>query len=426
MHHAGYIQTDIKTITMTIGAAKLNYEKVSACVACPLCNKFFRNATTISECCHSFCRECIDKKLIDEKLKHCPICNRDLGCSPLDKLRSDPCLQDLRDKIFPFEEQNASVKLNIYRKKNSLSSLKKNAKIDKAASKPDKAEDENRGEVEVLEEASSSTIGSARRAKAAARLKFTCSAPPAACQLDKVAGEDKKDGGHPRGGETSNGSLKIKIPQNSSKANSSQQSDTNKRDNSEFRNETADMLEPLNSLVEPGSKKSRKKSTMRSNDNAADQNESTPSNSDSVQHQRPLSNQEKTLRISEDLNFPAQPEIGSNIEGNKEFGPIWFCLVAAEEKKASARLPQLYSSYLRVKDGSVTVSYIKKYLVKKLGLASEDEVEITLQGRALLSSLQLRNLVDMWLHTVPKNKIQTFVGSSAKDFIMALSYGRKT
>ena len=126
--------------------------------------------------------------------------------------RSDPCLQDLRDKIFPFEEQNASVKLNIYRKKNSLSSLKKNAKIDKAASKPDKAEDENRGEVEVLEEASSSTIGSARRAKAAARLKFTCSAPPAACQLDKVAGEDKKDGGHPRGGETSNGSLTIQLP----------------------------------------------------------------------------------------------------------------------------------------------------------------------------------------------------------------------
>ena len=51
---------------------------------------------------------------------------------------------------------------------------------------------------------------------------------------------------------------------------------------------------------------------------------------------------------------------------------------------------------------------------------------ITLQGRALLSSLQLRNLVDMWLQTVTKNKIQTSVGSSAKDFIMVLSYGRKT
>ncbi|KAG5127679.1 hypothetical protein JHK82_028514 [Glycine max] len=409
-----------------MGAAKLNYEKVSACVTCPLCNKFFRNATTISECCHSY------KKLIDEKLKHCPICNRDLGCSPHDKLRPDPCLQDLRDKIFPLEEQNASVKLNINRKKNSPSLLKNNTKIDKAASKPDKAEDEKRGEVEALEEVSSYTIGSARRAKAAARLKFTRSAPPPSCQLDKVGGEEKKDGGLPPG-ETSNGSLKIKIP-NSSKANSSQQPETNKRDNSELRNEMADMFEPLNSLVEPGSKKPRKKSTMqentvtpivRSHDNAADQNESTPSNSDSVQHQRPLRTQEKTFRISEDLNFPAQPEIGSNIKSNKEFGPIWFCLVAAEEKKASARLPQLSSSYLRVKDGSVTVSYIKKYLVKKLGLGSEAEVEITLQGRALLSSLQLRNLVDMWLQTVPKNGIQASVGSSAKDFIMVLSYGRK-
>ena len=125
--------------------------------------------------------------------------------------RPDPCLQDLRDKIFPLEEQNASVKLNINRKKNSPSLLKNNTKIDKAASKPDKAEDEKRGEVEALEEVSSYTIGSARRAKAAARLKFTRSAPPPSCQLDKVGGEEKKDGGLPPG-ETSNGSLKIKIP----------------------------------------------------------------------------------------------------------------------------------------------------------------------------------------------------------------------
>lgn len=36
------------------------------------------------------CRKCIDKKLIDEKLHHCPVCNADLGCSPLDKLRYSP------------------------------------------------------------------------------------------------------------------------------------------------------------------------------------------------------------------------------------------------------------------------------------------------------------------------------------------------
>ncbi|TKY51933.1 E3 ubiquitin protein ligase DRIP2 [Spatholobus suberectus] len=391
--------------------------------------------------------------------------------------RTDRGLQGLREKIFPCEGQNVktpnnvpSVKLIIKRKKKSLSSLKAKARIAKAATrkvfiakksdfsalKPDKVkdvkEDENHGGVEVPEEVS--TIGSARRAKAAARIKFIRSAPPPTCQLDKVTGEGKKDDDRPRVG-TSNGTLKIRIPK-SSKPNSSQQIEANKisRDNAELRNEKTDMSEPLNCLVEASSKyKSRNKSTMQengvtpvlvhSNDNdplvhkveinkrchrtnaAGDQNESAPSESDSVKRQRLLSTQEKTPKISEDLNFPAQPEIGSNSESNKEFGPIWFCLVAAEEKKESARLPQISSCYLRVKDGSVPVSYIKKYLVKKLGLASETEVEITLLGQPVLSSLQLKNLVEMWLQTAPTNEIQTSVGSSAKDFIMVLSYGRQ-
>lgn len=63
-----------------------------------------------------------------------------------------------------------------------------------------------------------------------------------------------------------------------------------------------------------------------------DQNESTTSKSDSVKRQRLLSPIEKTPKICEDLNFPAQPESGSNSESNIECGPIWFCLIAAEEK----------------------------------------------------------------------------------------------
>ncbi|MED6124620.1 hypothetical protein PIB30_060603, partial [Stylosanthes scabra] len=42
------------------------------------------NAT---ECIIRNLRGCIDKKLIDEQLKHCSLCNAHLGCSPLDKLR---------------------------------------------------------------------------------------------------------------------------------------------------------------------------------------------------------------------------------------------------------------------------------------------------------------------------------------------------
>ncbi|QCD94697.1 hypothetical protein DEO72_LG5g2782 [Vigna unguiculata] len=41
---------------------------------------------------------------------------------------------------------------------------------------------------------------------------------------------------------------------------------------------------------------------------------------------------------------------------------------------------------------------------KKLGLASETEVEIRLQERPVLSSWKLNSLVQMWLQIVPKNE----------------------
>ncbi|KAK7391746.1 hypothetical protein VNO78_20167 [Psophocarpus tetragonolobus] len=311
--------------------------------------------------------------------------------------RPDHRLQDLRDKIFPLKKEKCAkaspVKLKINKKRKSPSSL--------STREVEAEEDENNGRVKVLEGAS--TIASARRAKAAARIKFICSAPSPTCQLNKAVGEEEKQNGDSSEVENSNSTLKIRIPvKNSSKANSSLRIETNKRDN-------ADLNLPISCLAEAGSKhKLLKASTMqqngatqvlvRSNDNAnaSDQNESIPSI------------QEKTPGISADLNFPAQPEIGSNTENNKGFGPIWFCLVAAEEK-----------------DSSVTVSYIKKYLIKKLGLASENEVEIMLQGEPLYSSLQLKNLIDKWLQSGPKTEIHTSVGSSAKDFIMVLSYGRK-
>ncbi|KAL4287794.1 hypothetical protein AHAS_Ahas09G0167700 [Arachis hypogaea] len=67
------------------------------------------------------------------------------------------------------------------------------------------------------------------------------------------------------------------------------------------------------------------------------------------------------------------------------------------------------------------------YIVKKLGLVSESEVEISLQGKPVLPCMQLQNLVELWLQTKPLNeKIQTHVGSSAKDFVMVLSYHRKS
>lgn len=38
--------------------------------------------------CYIVCRKCIYKKLSDEEMECCPICSIDLGCVPLEKLRS--------------------------------------------------------------------------------------------------------------------------------------------------------------------------------------------------------------------------------------------------------------------------------------------------------------------------------------------------
>ncbi|KAL2535730.1 E3 ubiquitin protein ligase DRIP2-like [Forsythia ovata] len=86
---------------MSNQVVKVNREAVLPCMTCPLCHKLFRDATTIIECLHTFCRKCIYKKLSDEEMECCPICNIDLGCIPLEKLRPDHKLQDVRAKIYP-------------------------------------------------------------------------------------------------------------------------------------------------------------------------------------------------------------------------------------------------------------------------------------------------------------------------------------
>ncbi|MCD7450741.1 hypothetical protein HAX54_008302, partial [Datura stramonium] len=109
---------------------KVMRESIVACMTCPLCHRLFRDATTIPECLHTFCRKCIYKKLSDEELECCPICNIDLGCVPLEKLRPDHNLEDVRAKIFPYKRRKVkapeivpSVTLPIRRKERSLSSL---------------------------------------------------------------------------------------------------------------------------------------------------------------------------------------------------------------------------------------------------------------------------------------------------------------
>ncbi|KAI8561164.1 hypothetical protein RHMOL_Rhmol04G0316400 [Rhododendron molle] len=107
--------------------------------------------------------------------------------------------------------------------------------------------------------------------------------------------------------------------------------------------------------------------------------------------------------------------------------PIWFSLVASDSQEGDAPLPQIPSCYLRIKNANLPVSFIQKYIVKKLNLYSEAEVEITMQGHLVPPDLQLRNLIELWSRRAPKSEtIKTAVGRSAEDFVMVLCYGRKT
>ncbi|CAI8603103.1 unnamed protein product [Vicia faba] len=479
----------------------MKYEKVSPFFTCILCDRVLRNATTISECLDTFCRECIERKIIDENLNHCPICNVDLGCSPLDKLRTDNNKITMISKVLTSTEKHlgnvASTQVVSNKRKKSQVSLKSYAKKAKRDSKKIKKEvrkgkqiqqeakqlqeelpitpqepktpasdiavaadvkkdaEQQRG-IEILDEVS--TILSARKAKNVARKKFIRTELDSTSQPDKV--HPKFHGGNNDDNrpqlETFTETPKIRFKSFSKPESSNQQTvfKNVSRDKAELRKEKAAVSEPLNWFVETTkadnslnntpqqgngvipmlvdssdsdsrnvSKAAVNKHCNHQTEAGGDQNESGPSKSSSLKFKirRVDTTQEKRVRFSEDLNLPAPPEV----ESKKDLGPVWFSLIASKDRELGA-LPQISSHYLKVQDGSLTVSYIKKYLVKKLDLTSEAEVEILLGGKPVYCSMQVQNLMELWLETMSKKEmIETSVGSSAEDFVMVLSYGRK-
>ncbi|XP_061429103.1 LOW QUALITY PROTEIN: polycomb complex protein BMI-1-like [Lethenteron reissneri] len=67
---------------------------------CVLCGGYFIDATTITECLHSFCKTCIVRYL--ESSKFCPVCDVQVHKTrPLLNLRSDKTLQDIVYKLVP-------------------------------------------------------------------------------------------------------------------------------------------------------------------------------------------------------------------------------------------------------------------------------------------------------------------------------------
>ncbi|KAK7396408.1 hypothetical protein VNO78_17400 [Psophocarpus tetragonolobus] len=424
---------------MSNQVVKVRRDTIAACMTCPLCNKLFREATTISECLHTFCRKCIYDKITDEEIEFCPICNIDLGCVPIEKLRPDHSLQDVRAKVFPLKGRNvkahetvSSVPLPARRKERSLLSL-----------------------VVSTPRVSTQATMTGRRTKPtrkASGLRSTSFSIEKPIKKEEELLEDRPESSSSP--DTSN-----KFAQNSGQSMSpceGSQSIPNKgsENGAEPWDAKLDLWKPLNCLVEVASRSKSFKSNVQGLD-AKLENAQVNESDSPVQKTKNKENKRKAkvedekispYPVSSDITKPNKlrrirkkkepasgesgisPQAVVDSASNKlsRSGPIWFSLVASENQEGNAPLPQIPASYVRIKDGSVPVSFIQKYLMKKLDLTSETEVEIKCMGQPVLPTLQLYNLVELWLDTASTSqRIPATIGSSAKDFVMVLAYARK-
>ncbi|KAK6929870.1 hypothetical protein RJ641_003964 [Dillenia turbinata] len=472
-------------------------EKLEACMSCGICDKLVKDATTITECLHTFCKKCIYDKITEEELNCCPLCDTDLGTSPLDKLRPDHAWNDILSKIFgqakistkePEVVQPDSVPpepLPSRRKERSLSSL--------VVSTPRVSAQTGRGrrrrstlarKVYAEQDPASSEEENVKK------VEEYCWRQRNAKKVEDCHGRNgKKDEQYPEGSLKTEDNSETKSllelvcrttqnrRKNSSAREPSKQRLPNKvvKDSAKPSNEKlkehmlspkkeningegqykkqVDLWRPLTHLVDAASNskpskldlqtpkfKSAPLSTRDTKETEPkgkgwlhpsevhdEENGSAFASSNATTLRKLKGSRRRKAATSENFVIPAQTLVEAmDPRSSRKFRPVWFSLLASDTQEGDAPLPQISSCYLRVKDGDLPVSYIKRYIMKKLDLTSEAEVEITLCGCPVMSSLQLSKLVEVWSDAIPaSSSIESPPGGTAKDFVMELCYGRK-
>ncbi|PKA60254.1 E3 ubiquitin protein ligase DRIP2 [Apostasia shenzhenica] len=102
---------------------------------------------------------------------------------------------------------------------------------------------------------------------------------------------------------------------------------------------------------------------------------------------------------------------------------IWISLRASENQVKEPFLPQLPKSYLRIKEGRMTIRLLMRYLVNKLGLQDESEVEIICRGQQLHPFSTLQDARDHLWGT--SDAPAPAPGSPTADHVMTLYYRRR-
>ncbi|XP_041065751.1 polycomb group RING finger protein 6 isoform X3 [Carcharodon carcharias] len=92
---------------------------VNPYILCPVCGGYFIDATTITECLHTFCKSCIVKHF--DYSNRCPKCNIIVHqTQPLYNIRLDRKLQDIVYKLVPNLESSEKRRLHDFYRERGL------------------------------------------------------------------------------------------------------------------------------------------------------------------------------------------------------------------------------------------------------------------------------------------------------------------
>ncbi|CAH8282448.1 unnamed protein product [Eruca vesicaria subsp. sativa] len=384
---------------------KVKREKVVACMTCPLCDNLLRDATTISECLHTFCRKCIYEKITEDEIECCPVCDIDLGGTPLEKLRPDHILQDLRAKIFSLKRKRekapelvSSITLPARRKERSISSLVVNTP-----------------------RVSAQTGTTGKRTKSLMRKDVRGSGSFTKRTVKK---EEEDSGDYHTESASSpetlkNFTQKKRQVKKSSYAEPNQSlSNRRNKDVAEPWDSKLHLWKPLNFLVDVANgTKSSSSQGLELNPNSEHGN---ASHNDVQGNKTKAKDHKRKCKFEESANGdPTKTETAALKRTRR-----------TRRKRSSTfgdsrtpPLPDAESLKQERRNGpgrrNITASDSSKLL--------ENKVEIRCMGEPVIPTLQLHSLVELWLQTTTSKheRVTASIGSSAKEFVMVLVYARK-
>jgi len=99
---------------VSAGERKINICSINEMITCKICSGYLVDATTVTECLHTFCKSCIVKHLEDNI--NCPECEVMIHQShPLDYIAFDRTMQDIVYKLVPgLEDQEYTRERDFY------------------------------------------------------------------------------------------------------------------------------------------------------------------------------------------------------------------------------------------------------------------------------------------------------------------------